>query len=108
MSRGTAVKVNRALTRPRLVFGMERKPLGLLFFINFILFVGLKGTYFMVLPVVFMLLGIIVLIRLNKKDSQVVNIYIRMSRFKQSYYPAKSACLAAMEPVRPSIPTYQD
>src|ERR1700710_308799 len=100
MSRGTPVRVNRALTRPRLTFGMERKPLFGLFIINLLFLFGAKSTDLVYLPPFIMIIGIIFLIRMNKKDPQIFNIYLRLSHFKQSYYAARSGCLNSDDRVR--------
>ncbi len=108
MRRGTAVRVNRALMRPRLIFGMEQKPLGFLFIICFFLLIGTKGTFFMIVPILMIIIGIILIKKLNKKDAQLVTVYIRLSRFKQAYYPPRSGCMAQMEVIKPSIATVQE
>lgn len=94
--------------RPQLIFGMEQKAFGVLFVLSFLLLAGTRGTVLMILPLVILFVGVIKLKKANQKDAQFFAIYLRMSRFKQSYFPARSGCLAKSMPVRSSISMTQN
>ena len=104
LQKGTAVPVNRALTRPELFAGAERGT------------AVIYGTICLVLafscsfkpPGIFFVPGLFIplhlfFVWLAKKDPQMLIIYRKHLRYKQGYFPPTGTIKSPLPIVHPSV-----
>lgn len=78
------VQISRALTRPTLILGCERKPLIALGMLCAV--VAMTMTLKMIMTAIFLFItGVAVLRRIAKKDPILMSIYLRHIKFRKFY-----------------------
>jgi len=90
--RGTPQSVNRAMIRPILLLGVEKR-LAIANFALFGMFVECSRLHLSAVVISILLFGMthFLLTRVSKSDPHMANIFVRYKRYaKPSFFPAKS------------------
>ncbi|MEI6056853.1 MAG: VirB3 family type IV secretion system protein [Lentisphaerota bacterium] len=104
--RGTAVEINRALLRPILFCGAERKSTIIYGTLSLVVAASsnFKTPGIYIGPLIFIICHLF-FVYLAKKDPQMIALYIRHIKYKQSFYGARGS--AAVNPeliqIRPTV-----
>ena len=104
--RGTAVEVNRALLRPILFCGAERKSA--IIYGTLALIVAASSNFkapgIYIGPVIFIICHLF-FVYLAKKDPQMIALYLRHIKYSQPHFPARGSASvkADLIQVRPTV-----
>ena len=104
--RGTLVEVNRALLRPILFCGAERRSTIIYGTLSLVVAAAsnFKAPGIYIAPVLFLVCHLF-FVWIAKKDPQMIAVYSRHIRYNQAFYPARSGASVNPELIftRPTV-----